>query len=131
MCLTTNTPEILVAQEDITVYKYLFTTRVKYRQTGIMRLFRKWKTVQEIRTHNRQYAYKVGEIQPLVEIVPIEWAGNWEVKQGYHSDVTFNKFQSNAEFKIPKGTKYIKGWYNDEKNRENYVSETIVFVKML
>lgn len=96
-----------------------------------MRLFRKWKTIYEMRSSSTGHVYKVGEIQPLVNIEPIEWRDIWEVEEGYHSDVNYNMIRSNAEFKIPKGTRYVKGWFNDDEGRENYVSETIVFVKML
>ncbi len=131
MCLSTLNPEILIAQEDITVYKSLETWTRAVRQKGIMRLFRKYKKVKEMRSSSTGHVYKVGEIQPLVGLIPVEYGKTWEVEEGYHSDVTYSPMFSNTEFKIPKGTKYIRGWFNDDEDRMNYVSETIVFVKML
>lgn len=53
----------------------------------------------------------------------------FEVEEGYHSDVV--DCNSNALFIIPKGTKYIAGWFNTNVGRKNYVSETIKFVRKI
>lgn len=123
MCLTTSNPEVKVAQEDIEVYKSIVFSRNGF----FGRLFNRRRGRSGLTGH----LYRRGEIQMNVRLYarPIR-SGSYRVDEGYHSDVK-RIYSSNALFVIPKGTKYIEGWYNDTTDRKNYVSETIIFKKRL
>lgn len=130
MCLTTTNPAIYVAEEDIYVYKKLDKFPVS----------RKNRTISEILLWRNRFCYKAAAIgykykrlgvNPYVplRVVP-RYDNNYVVHEGYHSDVLAQR-DSNALFMIPAGTKFIRGWYNSDSFRINYVSETIIFVKSL
>lgn len=123
MCLTTLNPEIKVADRDIKVYKELdFPSR---NLTTLLFGTKKGKALYNSHT------YEKGELQPIERLyVDIGRSGKWTVHLGYHSDKE-KQHRSNALFIIPKGTKYVQGWFNDDTDRENYVSETIIFKKRL
>lgn len=132
MCLTTNDPTIKVAEQDITVYKLLSVHNK--RETGrnwfqILFGLNRYRKVFSATVNN--FEYKIGEVNKTEELrVHPMHAGLNEVNCGYHSDAVPNG-HSNAVFVIPKGTKYIAGWYNTTRDRANYVSETIIFKEVL
>jgi hypothetical protein len=124
MCLKTKTPEILIADKDIICYK---------ESTGLQ------KTGGCYVSSPRNYQYFPGEIAPIVELkadidLVFSWdgiwpeTGNYRVEEGYHSHVKNYSPGESAVFLIPKGTKYISGWYNQNPMIKNYVSETIIFI---
>lgn len=131
MCLTTKDPTIKIAEEDITVYKCLDKKKVK-RKGFFNRLFNgKYRIAFEAMNHNHEY--KIGKLNSPIKIKAVaDRYDEFSVEKGYHSFVDQDNprvSSINALFIIPKGTKYIKGWYNDDENILNYVSETIIFVK--
>lgn len=133
MCLTTKDPTVHVAEKDIIVFKRLdvFESRNKKR-SFFQRLFGLNKTVKRYcPTYSSSLEYKLNEKNPEMCIIPRQYGEYYEVESGYHSDVVHSPSYHNATFVIPKGTRYIKGWYNDEEERENYVSEQIIFVEIL
>lgn len=132
MCLTTNDPTIKVAEQDITVYKMLYPAEVPNpNRNFFQRLFGLSKFVDGWQAESGNCHYTIGEVNPTVELYPYGYSsGNSSVDQGYHSDAVPNAY-SNAVFVIPKGTKYIAGWYNTTRDRANYVSETIIFKEVL
>ncbi len=62
-------------------------------------------------------AYKPFSYEPVL-------TGFHTVNRGYHS---YNRFHHGL-FIIPKGTKYIDGWFNDCKGIKNRVSSNIVYI---
>lgn len=114
MCLRTQDPTIRVTEDDILVYKTL-----RYDNGD-----------PESLAYN--FVYKKFEACPTEYLLPQElfYRSYYYVEKGYHSDVKQRK-DSNALFVIPKGTKYIKGRFNDWPDRANYVSETIVYLGRL
>src|SRR5688572_6190332 len=115
MCLTTRHPAIKVAESDIKVYK---SWSYPYRNL-LQRIFTKVKEGYSI---IMSHTYLRNEVQPNEELVPYELGGGkWSVESGYHSDKD-KRGDSNALFIIPRGTKYIEGWYGDRVSRKNYVS---------
>lgn len=134
MCLTTRDPEIKIATQDIIVYKELTVMKTHKERNWLDKLFGTKRYQTEHRS-DRGYEYKIGKINPTVELLPrVMWSSDEgdisEVEQGYHSDIEQQE-DSNAIFVIPKGTKYIEGWYNDDTDRPNIVSETIIFKQLL
>jgi hypothetical protein len=134
MCLKTNHPELKVADRDIVVYKRVVTYHVRNpNQKWFEKLFglRKYITKHTALVNN--YEYRVGASNPKVELrawpIGVE-PSTYEVEKGYHSDTSLRD-EHNAIFVIPKGTNYIEGWYNDEPERENLVSETIVLKELI
>jgi len=112
MCLTTKNPKIQVAEKDIYVYKEC---------TGVTKekCYPEWF----LRT-----TYIAGEQNEKVALsTRVNLDGNYEVEKGYHSYNT-PKSGTNTLFKIPKGTQYISGWYNNNPLKRNRVSATIEYV---
>jgi hypothetical protein len=131
MCLTTSDPEIKVATEDIKVYKQLIIRYVpNENRTILQRLFGLKKTRMRAESIIQTHEYKIGETAPNVELVTTPFFDFFEVERGYHSDAEFQG-NSNAILVIPKGAKYIQGWYNDENWRPNYVSETLILKEII
>lgn len=117
MCLTTRNPEIKVAEKDITVYK-----------DGCL-----YKDGLTFEVGHSNYEYEINKDQEPVVLTPIDQHdGTFTVEEGYHSHArtrgAFSHSECNGKFVIPKGTKYIHGWYNDRSSIPNYVSENIVYV---
>lgn len=127
MCLTTDNPEIRIATEDIYVFKMVHFAKRSFWEW----LFR--KPLRANAVHRSDHLYIQGVIQPTVEVKPAyqEDGGYTEVRKGYHSHVYHKLWESNALFMIPKGTKYMQGYFNGDTARHNYVSESIVFVGKL
>lgn len=132
MCLTTKDPTIKIAEKDITVYKILDKKKVK-RKGFFNRLFNgKYRITYE--AINNNYEYTIGTLNPIVEIKPFGGDAflDFAVEEGYRSyvhETGRGRQNANAIFVIPKGTKYIQGYCNNDTNIPNYVSETIIFVK--
>lgn len=121
MCLTTFDSNVYTAEADIEVYKCLdYPTPSK---NLIKRLFFPKHPRSSIVGHE----YKKGVLQEKATLNPkgVYLTNELTVDEGYHSDTCWH--YSNATFVIPKGTRYMKGWYNDDRSRINYVSETIVY----
>lgn len=138
MCLTTKDPTIKIAQEDIIVYKTL--AKVELRRTDrtwLQKLFgtNKYRIALMSEVY-RTFEYKIGELCPqqFLDPLPVYHVPNYPnaciVERGYHSDVD-RLYTSNAIFIIPKGTKYIEGYFNDQPSRANYVSETIILKELI
>jgi hypothetical protein len=131
MCLTTDNPEIQIAAEDITVYKKVI---VRYKENTNRNFFQKLfglnKTTEIYEALIHHFFYQMGKPEPIVELVATPILNVFEVEKGYHSDAQ-QVPSANAICVIPKGTKFIYGWYNEEKHRPNYVSETIILKKII
>lgn len=127
MCLITRDATIKIAEKDMYVYKQLEIIPSTLKRKGILGVlgFKKKHFYSLVNF----YKYEKHVLQPYVQLRPYQYYSNpekYEVNQGYHSDAGSVK-GSNAVFVIPKGTKYIQGYYNNDKSRVNYVSETIIF----
>lgn len=120
MCLTTNNPEIKIAQEDIIVYK-----KVNFPKWKILRFF-------YVFSYFKDYKYIRNKLNKFIKLTPIEeHSGSARghthaVYEGYHAYK--NLFHVNAIFIIPKGTPYIED--NDAIFSE-IVASTIIFKKIL
>lgn len=123
MCLSTNDPIIKIAEKSIVVYKHVtkksYTTCSSHTKGYVYKLFRKCPIID---LHLRYQYYPF--ITPLSSYSP-----RYRVYDGYHS---FNEdnYMSNCVFIIPKGSKYIDGWFNDFSYELNRVSETIIYMGM-
>jgi len=136
MCLNTKDVTVKVAENDILVYKEVMIYK-KVKKNRNRNLFQKLfglnKFVNMYSSAGTGYEYEIGKINPTEELRPYPlWNGldTYYVEAGYHSD-TKRRADSNALFVIPKGTKYIEGWFNDNEARPNLISETIVFKGLL
>lgn len=111
MCLTTNDPTIKIAKENIIVFK-----TGDYSRHSIM--------------SPRGYRYYKMKNNPYVQLIPtVELRINTPtilhiVDEGYHS---YNHFH-HALFVIPKGARYINGWFNGNKGTKNRVSSNIIYI---
>lgn len=126
MCLTTDNPTVKVAEQDIKVYKSLYFHEQRVRSKNFFkRLFGMKDVIVTPKSGVQNFKYMTGALQPSVELQSYPDGNRHEYHRGYHSDADIRS-ESNALFVIPKGTKYVEGWFN-----QNYVSETIVYVKRL
>ncbi len=126
MCLTTDNPEIRIATEDIHVFKNVTFTKRSFWDWLFRRPLKAYSTI------TGPYLYIQNVVQPHVELGIFYIEGfDTQVEEGYHSYVYYKKYQSNALFIIPKGTKYIQGYHNGDEEIQNYVSESIILVKKL
>ena len=105
MCLT-NASEIKTAEKNILVYKEL--------NRGVQSPY-------------YDYVYTKGLQENDVKIVESNLRKVWE---GYH---TYNNEKDTLPYKlniciIPKGVKYVDGFYNGELDNKNRVSENLYYV---
>ncbi len=133
MCLTTNDPTLKVAEQDITVYKRVNRYKVQNNNRTLWeKILGKNKIITVVEAESHSFQYHIDEKCPTVELSPFRTFGDddeFEVEAGYHSYVDMNG--CNSVFIIPKGTRYIDGWYNDSKSIANRVSETIILKELL
>lgn len=132
MCLTTRDATRLVAEEDIKVYKHLSLNYIpNENRTFWQRLFGKNKYIIQARASISDFTYEIDKVCPNEELKPFTtYGGLYEVERGYHSYPEMRP-ECNAVFIIPKGTGYIKGYYNDARHIVNLVSETIILKEII
>ena len=123
MCMRTKDAIFKIAEKDIICYKRGYPTVIGLGFSPIAR---------------GSFLYTLLNKTKIVKIDPCynSYYKEYRIDEGYHSANTFvslNNFSRNGDigiFVIPKGTKYIDGFFDGNRYCPNRVSESLIFFGM-